>query len=170
MISNREVANAANEWGLRHDVVEKDYVLGWLLAGIAEHPATKGWAFKGGTCLRKCWFETYRFSEDLDFTVEDDLDPGLLATVFQEIGQSLYDRTGLALQVEEASFRQRQNRRGNRRSRAGSDTSDRWQRLRHRRSSSTLLPTKSSSGSWRSGRCSTRSAMSRPPGIAPKTT
>jgi predicted nucleotidyltransferase component of viral defense system len=25
-------------------------------------------AFKGGTCLRKCYFPDYRFSEDLDFT------------------------------------------------------------------------------------------------------
>ena len=25
-------------------------------------------AFKGGTCLKKCYFETYRFSEDLDFS------------------------------------------------------------------------------------------------------
>ena len=25
--------------------------------------------FKGGTCLKKCFIETYRFSEDLDFTV-----------------------------------------------------------------------------------------------------
>lgn len=73
MITNREIADAANEWRLRHDVVEKDYVLGWLLAGIAAHPATKRWAFKGGTCLRKCWFETYRFSEDLDFTVAGDV-------------------------------------------------------------------------------------------------
>jgi predicted nucleotidyltransferase component of viral defense system len=24
--------------------------------------------FKGGTCLRKCYFHDYRFSEDLDFT------------------------------------------------------------------------------------------------------
>ncbi|WP_353616855.1 nucleotidyl transferase AbiEii/AbiGii toxin family protein [Cytophaga sp. FL35] len=24
--------------------------------------------FKGGTCLRKCYFPDYRFSEDLDFT------------------------------------------------------------------------------------------------------
>ena len=51
MITSREVANAANEWQLRHDVVEKDYVLGWLLAGIASHPVTDRWAFKGGTCL-----------------------------------------------------------------------------------------------------------------------
>ena len=55
MITNREIADAANEWQIRHDVVEKDYVLGWLLAGIAAHPATEPWAFKGGTCLRKCW-------------------------------------------------------------------------------------------------------------------
>ncbi|MGI0068137.1 MAG: nucleotidyl transferase AbiEii/AbiGii toxin family protein, partial [Thermoplasmata archaeon] len=27
------------------------------------------WIFKGGTCLKKCYLETYRFSEDLDFTV-----------------------------------------------------------------------------------------------------
>jgi len=26
-------------------------------------------AFKGGTALRRCWFEDYRFSEDLDFTL-----------------------------------------------------------------------------------------------------
>jgi predicted nucleotidyltransferase component of viral defense system len=53
-------------------VVEKDYVLGWLLAGIGEHPATRDtWVFKGGTCLKKCFFETYRFSEDLDFTLTD---------------------------------------------------------------------------------------------------
>ena len=38
---------------LAHHVVEKDYVLGWLLAGVAQHPQTRSWAFKGGTCLRK---------------------------------------------------------------------------------------------------------------------
>lgn len=67
MISDREVAALSAGWSLRHDVIEKDYVLGWLLAGIAAHPALDGWVFKGGTCLRKCYFETYRFSEDLDF-------------------------------------------------------------------------------------------------------
>lgn len=114
MITNREIANFANEWQLAHDVVEKDYVLGWLLAGIAAHPQTRSWAFKGGTCLRKCWFETYRFSEDLDFTVtESDLDVGRLGETFAEIASWLDDRCGLGLIVEDGSFRQRQNRRGN---------------------------------------------------------
>lgn len=44
----------------------------WVLAGIAAHPDIgPSWVFKGGTCLKKCYFETYRFSEDLDFTLTD---------------------------------------------------------------------------------------------------
>lgn len=40
----------------------------WLLAGVAHHPELgPTWLFKGGTCLKKVFFETYRFSEDLDF-------------------------------------------------------------------------------------------------------
>ncbi|CAN5145726.1 hypothetical protein BH20BAC1_BH20BAC1_03460 [soil metagenome] len=31
----------------------------------------KIFVFKGGTCLRKCYFPDYRFSEDLDFTLID---------------------------------------------------------------------------------------------------
>lgn len=70
MISRADINDRVREWGLREDVVEKDYVLGWVLWGIASH-STLGqyWVFKGGTCLKKCYLETYRFSEDLDFTV-----------------------------------------------------------------------------------------------------
>jgi len=70
MIRNQDILDRAAEWQLRADVVEKDYVLGWLLAGIAAHPETRThWVFKGGTCIKKCYFETYRFSEDLDFSL-----------------------------------------------------------------------------------------------------
>ena len=41
--------------------------------GIAGHPVLCNRVFKGGTCLKKCFFETYRFSEDLDFTVPQDM-------------------------------------------------------------------------------------------------
>ncbi len=113
MIPSREIANLAGEWQLAHHVVEKDYVLGWLLAGIAQHQHTRPWAFKGGTCLRKCWFETYRFSEDLDFTVaEGDLDIDHLMTVFTEIAEWLDNECGLRLIVDDKAFRQRTNKRG----------------------------------------------------------
>lgn len=50
-------------------IIERDYVLAWFLTGLAGHPLRDVLAFKGGTALRRCWFENYRFSEDLDFTL-----------------------------------------------------------------------------------------------------
>ena len=70
MISKDEIKSIAAELKLKDVTVEKDYVLGWLLAGIGNFPAIRNaWVFKGGTCLRKCYFDNYRFSEDLDFTI-----------------------------------------------------------------------------------------------------
>jgi predicted nucleotidyltransferase component of viral defense system len=60
MIDRQEILEFVGEVGLDPNVVEKDYVLGWMLAGIAQHPRTRDtWVFKGGTCLKKCYFETY---------------------------------------------------------------------------------------------------------------
>lgn len=73
MISRDEIVGAATAKSLNPNIVEKDYVLGWLLMGMAQHPLLSAWVFKGGTCLKKCFFETYRFSEDLDFTVPEGL-------------------------------------------------------------------------------------------------
>lgn len=70
MITRADIVERVREWSLTEEVVEKDYVLGWLLWGIGSDPVlSSSWVFKGGTCLKKCWIETYRFSEDLDFTV-----------------------------------------------------------------------------------------------------
>jgi uncharacterized protein len=60
---------AANGKRIPEAVIERDYVLSWFLTGLAEHPLREVLAFKGGTALRRCWFEGYRFSEDLDFTL-----------------------------------------------------------------------------------------------------
>lgn len=86
MITRADVIERVREWGLTEEVIEKDYVLGWLLWGIGSDPVlAQTWVFKGGTCLKKCYIETYRFSEDLDFTVlpggpfrPDDVEPLLL--------------------------------------------------------------------------------------------
>ncbi|MCO5118398.1 MAG: nucleotidyl transferase AbiEii/AbiGii toxin family protein [Burkholderiaceae bacterium] len=90
MIGKREILEVASAFGLQPGVVEKDYVLGWLLAGINAHPELAeawAWVFKGGTCLKKCYFETYRFSEDLDFTLRDEsqLEDGFLRRVLGEV-------------------------------------------------------------------------------------
>jgi predicted nucleotidyltransferase component of viral defense system len=104
------------EWQLREDVIEKDYALGWLLIAIANDPDLKDkWIFKGGTALRKCYFETYRFSEDLDFSLTADAPdaPEQLVPIFSRISAVLMDRCGLELSVDANSFKRRRNRRGN---------------------------------------------------------
>jgi predicted nucleotidyltransferase component of viral defense system len=115
MISKQEILTLAAELQLQAHVVEKDYALGWLLAGIAAHPAIgPRWVFKGGTCLKKCYFETYRFSEDLDFTLQDaeHLDEKFLSEVFEEIGDWVYDVCGLQLPPEARKFEVFTNPRG----------------------------------------------------------
>lgn len=116
MIPHREILELRGEWHLRDDVIEKDYALGWLLAGIAAQPElAKTWVFKGGTCLRKCYFETYRFSEDLDFTIVDSgpETPDDLMPIFARIRDWLFEQAGLEIVVDQRSFDIRQNRRGN---------------------------------------------------------
>ncbi len=54
-------------------IVELDYLLGRFLDALKECGALESiWVFKGGTALRKCYYEDYRFSEDMDFTLSGD--------------------------------------------------------------------------------------------------
>ncbi len=72
MIKGIEIKQAAHRTGVRDTQIEKDYILTWILAGVAKHPVlSKALVFKGGTVLKKVYFEDYRYSEDLDFTQLD---------------------------------------------------------------------------------------------------
>jgi predicted nucleotidyltransferase component of viral defense system len=116
MIPVGEIRALRAEWQIRDDILEKDYVLGWMLAGIGTDPTLSAtWVFKGGTCVRKCYYETYRFSEDLDFTIvgSGPEEPADLLPVFLRIGQWLLDRSGLELVLDERSFIRQRNQRGN---------------------------------------------------------
>ena len=60
---------ARKRFGLPWQVLERDYLLSWVLAGIGQVDSLRGTlVFKGGTALKKCYFGDYRFSEDLDFS------------------------------------------------------------------------------------------------------
>ncbi|HEU4401826.1 MAG TPA: nucleotidyl transferase AbiEii/AbiGii toxin family protein [Candidatus Polarisedimenticolia bacterium] len=60
---------ARKRLGLPWEVLERDYLLSWILAGIMQVEVLRdSLVFKGGTALKKCYFGDYRFSEDLDFT------------------------------------------------------------------------------------------------------
>lgn len=116
MISKQELLQIASQLNLGPHIVEKDYALGWILAGINNHPKlSDDWVFKGGTCLKKCYFETYRFSEDLDFTLKDEahLNAKFLSSAFVEISEWVYEQSGLEFPPDLQNFDIYENPRGN---------------------------------------------------------
>src|SRR6056297_1793252 len=54
---------------IQEKVLERDYCISWILAGLDTVKLKDKIVFKGGTALKKCYFADYRFSEDLDFTM-----------------------------------------------------------------------------------------------------
>ena len=67
MVPLSEIRQLSSIWNVPHSTIEKDHALGHLLAAINLH-FEEQLRFKGGTCLRKCYFPDYRFSEDMDFS------------------------------------------------------------------------------------------------------
>jgi predicted nucleotidyltransferase component of viral defense system len=107
LIDRQEIMEFSRELRLTANVIEKDYVIGWMLAGISNHAELgASWVFKGGTCLKKCFFETYRFSEDLDFTLTnpENLNRTYLVEAFQKISEWIYDAAGIEMPRETINF------------------------------------------------------------------
>jgi hypothetical protein len=92
-------------------VVEKDYALSYLLAGIAGVPDLGDRVvLKGGTALKKAYFKDYRFSEDLDYST---LVPGplpdieaLMNTVVQLSEELLQEKGPFRAHVERLVLRE----------------------------------------------------------------
>lgn len=111
MIRKQDILDRASEWQLRPEVVEKDYVLGWLLAGIALSPLQPLWIFKGGTSIKKCYFETYRFSEDLDFSLAANCPytQAEIVEALRDITRSIHQLSGIDFPEEHIEARPRRN-------------------------------------------------------------
>src|SRR5208283_2548063 len=103
MITSAELHRVAEQDGLRFDQAEKDYVILWVLWGLVHSGVSRhGWVFKGGTCLRHCYYEGYRFSEDIDFSCQpggDNLE--ISAKLLQKTADKVQGESGIRLMVKE---------------------------------------------------------------------
>jgi len=65
MIRPQEIEEKSAKFGVPISSIERDYVQNWIL----KHLRAIDMVLKGGTGIRKAYFENYRFSDDLDFTL-----------------------------------------------------------------------------------------------------
>lgn len=108
MILQKEIRTIAERLKVPSDTVDKDYVLGHFLHELFKQPwAINNLLFKGGTCLKKCYFEEYRFSEDIDATI---INAAFVLTKkqIQEVCNAITANIGIAfniLKFEKTLFR-----------------------------------------------------------------
>src|SRR6266542_2583087 len=101
VIGRDEVLLVAKELDLAPANVQRDYVFGWLLAGIfAESRLGDSLALKGGNALRKGYFAETRFSDDLDFTTAGAVRDDLLVEQLNEVCRFVEARTAIAFDLD----------------------------------------------------------------------
>lgn len=85
MISRSELQRLAKRQKVALGTLEKDYILTEVLKSLSEVPSLRDMlVFKGGTALRKVYFSHWRYSEDLDFTVRENLTESQLSKALGE--------------------------------------------------------------------------------------
>lgn len=71
MINRAQITRRSADEDVPARTVERDYILAHIIAAVSNIQEESGLIFKGGTALRLCYFEDYRYSADLDFSMLD---------------------------------------------------------------------------------------------------
>jgi predicted nucleotidyltransferase component of viral defense system len=107
LISLQEIRKISRNRKIPVDLIEKDYVLGWILYGISTSSLGELVAFKGGTALSKVYFQgNWRISEDLDFTANQEVDMITIGTpLLYEVPQLVSRQSGINLELKGDPFK-----------------------------------------------------------------
>jgi predicted nucleotidyltransferase component of viral defense system len=110
VISKDEIKAKAAEFGLHAADVERDYVFGWLLAGIYGASSLKDvLVLKGGNCFRKAYFQHTRFSNDLDFSSTDFVAEVQLTDELNRICDFVQEQTGVTFEKDRNWVKEKAN-------------------------------------------------------------
>ena len=102
MIRQAEIQQIARREGVRDTQIEKDYILSWILTSIAnDELLSEMLVFKGGTVLKKFYFEDYRHSEDLDFTLLSDKTNDEIEKAFENVFEYIKDEANITLSISD---------------------------------------------------------------------
>lgn len=104
MINKDEIDAKSAELGVHTSHVQRDYVFGWLLAGLFDstNPLHNQLVLKGGNAFRKAYFEHARYSNDLDFSSEKELTEDLLRASIRSACDTAQQRSGVEFLPDES--------------------------------------------------------------------
>jgi len=101
MINKEEIEAKAEEFELYTANVERDYVFGWLLAGIYTVSELKDvLVLKGGNCFRKGYFPNTRFSNDLDFSTQSAINESFLSQELNKVCDFAQSASGVIFEKD----------------------------------------------------------------------
>lgn len=102
MINKTEIEAKSQELEIHPSNVQRDYVFSWFLSGItqSDNDLKNILILKGGNCFRKAYFEYARFSNDLDFSTQTELDPRILHTEINKACEYIGSKTGISFAVD----------------------------------------------------------------------
>jgi len=104
MIEADTIRAIAADKGIHPGIIEKDYALSKVLQALARIDSyNQHLLFKGGTAIKKFYYPEWRFSEDLDFTSRDQLNPKDIQSIFKQAVDQVGKLFGLGMRIIEYS-------------------------------------------------------------------
>ena len=101
MIERGEIEAVSKELGIDISHVQRDYVFGWFLSQLYSSSSLgQRLVLKGGNCLRKGYFESGRYSRDLDFSISSSISDSDLGRELNAIGNSLSERANIEFELD----------------------------------------------------------------------
>ena len=106
MIERSEIDSAAKQLGVNTSNVQRDYVFGWILAGLySESSLRDDLVLKGGNCFRKAYFPLGRFSNDLDFSCSHRISEETLRNGLNAIAENARGKAGIEFDLDRTLIR-----------------------------------------------------------------
>lgn len=109
MIGKDEIDRKSEELSVHPSHVQRDYVFGWLLAGLYQpsNPLSSDLALKGGNAFRKAYFEHARYSNDLDFSTTVEVEEDELKRAVVSACEYASSMSGVAFGLEDTRVESR---------------------------------------------------------------
>lgn len=105
MIDKPEIDLMADKLAVHTSHVQRDYAFGWLLAAmfLPANPLSRLLVLKGGNCFRKAYFESARYSGDLDFGTDHEVDPAVLLACITDACALARLKSGIEFLIDETT-------------------------------------------------------------------